>query len=261
MTAEQRKSAAPRGAGERLLCLIKLIATQPRSFSLGELAERADLPASSIHRLLKILERNGFVERADARAYRPGRELHRIASLLLSHFDIGRAARPLLEALVRRHGETSVLCVYSPTSRRGIVAEVVLTAHPLRYNVERGIEISLPWGSLGRAILAHLPASEVEMVLRNENSVPLTGRPRPTRESLGKDLAHVREHGVAIFHDRHFDLAGVAGPVFNREGEVLGSLGVVMPSTRFGLHPTNELIGAVRDAARELSEQAAIAFG
>ena len=90
MTAEQRKSAAPRGAGERLLCLIKLIATQPRSFSLGELAERADLPASSIHRLLKILERNGFVERADARAYRPGRELHRQAPAL----QLGRDLRP-----------------------------------------------------------------------------------------------------------------------------------------------------------------------
>ena len=46
---------------------------------------------------------------------------------------------------------------------------------------KKGLEISLPWGSLGRAVLSFLPRSEIEMVLRSENSGPLTGRPRPAR--------------------------------------------------------------------------------
>ena len=170
----------PSGSGERLIHLIKLIASGPHNFSLGEFAARAALPTSSVHRLLKILEKTGLVERGSGQSYRRGRELHRIASQLVSRFDLARSARPLLQDLVDRFQETAVLCTYNPAARRAVVAEVVLTPHPLRFNIEKGQEISLPWGSMGRAILAFLPRSETEMVMRTEHTGPLTGRPRPT---------------------------------------------------------------------------------
>lgn len=248
----------PSGSGERLIHLIKLIAAGPHSFSLGEFAARASLPASSVHRLLKILEKTGLVERGSGQTYRPGRELHRIASQLVSRFDLARSARPLLQDLVDRCHETAVLCVYNPSARRAVVAEVVLTPHPLRFNIEKGLEISLPWGSLGRAVLAFLPRSETEMVLRTENAGPLTGRPRPAREELEAELGYVREHGFARYCEPQFDLAGFAAPVFNGDGEILGSLGVIMPSSRYSQHLEDELAGAIKAAAGDLSEQAAI---
>jgi IclR family transcriptional regulator, acetate operon repressor len=248
----------PSGSGERLVHLVKLIASGPHSFSLGEFAARASLPASSVHRLLKILEKTGLVERGSGQTYRPGRELHRIASQLVSRFDLARSARPLLQDLVDRFHETAVLCVYSPSARRAVVAEVVLTPHPLRFNIEKGLAISLPWGSLGRAVLAFLPRSEIEMVLRNEHSGPLTGRPRPARDELEGEFEHVREYGFARYCEPQFDLAGIAAPVFNGQGEVLGSLGVIMPSGRFSQHMEGDLATAIKAAAHDLSQQAAI---
>lgn len=248
----------PSGSGERLIYLIKLIAAGPHTFSLGEFAARAALPASSVHRLLKILERSGFVERGSGQSYRPGRELHRIASQLVSRFDLARSARPLLQDLVDRFHETAVLCVFSTSSRRAVVAEVVLTPHPLRFNIEKGLEVSLPWGSLGRAVLAFLPKSEIEMVLRTESTGPLTGRPRPARDELDEELNRVREHGFALYCEPQYDLAGIAAPVFNGENEILGSLGIIMPSSRIQPHVDDELTAAIKAAACELSQQAAI---
>ena len=251
-------SQTPSGSGERLIHLIKLIASGPHSFALGEFAARAALPASSVHRLLKILERTGLVERGSGQTYRPGRELHRIASQLVSQFDLARSARPLLQDLVDRFHETAVLSVYSPSARRAVVAEVVLTPHPLRFNIEKGLEISLPWGSLGRAVLAFLPRSEIEMVLRTEHAGPLTGRPRPARDSLDAELSHVREHGYAAYCEPRYDLAGIAAPVFNGNNEILGSLGFIMPSSRFSADVEDELAAAIKAAAEDLSQQAAI---
>ena len=250
--------APPRGSGERLLHLIHLIASGPDAFTLGDLAERAELPPSSIHRLLKTLERRGFVERGAGLSYRRGRELYRIASLIVSRFDIGHCARPLLEALVRDFHESAVLCVYSPPTHRGIIAEVVLTPHPLRFAIEKGIEISLPWGSLGHAILAHLPPAEIELILRAENLGPLTGRPRPTRKALEVEFTAIRENGYALYCDEQFDLAGIAAPVFKERDEVLGAIGMILPSSRYGLHSQGNMVGAVRDAAAELSRQAGL---
>jgi IclR family transcriptional regulator, acetate operon repressor len=248
----------PSGSGERLIHLIKLIASGPHNFSLGEFAARAALPTSSVHRLLKILEKTGLVERGSGQSYRRGRELHRIASQLVSRFDLARSARPLLQDLVDRFQETAVLCTYNPAARRAVVAEVVLTPHPLRFNIEKGQEISLPWGSMGRAILAFLPRSETAMVMRTEHTGPLTGRPRPTRDELEAEFAFVRQHGFARYCEPRYDLAGVATPVFNGEDEILGSLGIVMPSLRFSAEYEEELAAAMRAAAADLSQQAAI---
>lgn len=249
-------TTVPSGSGERLLHIIRLIASGPELFTLGEFAELAELPLSSVHRLLKMLEKAGFVERGVGQSYRQGRELQRIASLIVSRFDLGSCARHLLEKLVEDFHETAVLCTYSPPSHRGVIAEVVLTTHPLRFAIEKGANVSLPWGSLGHAILAYLPASEIELILRNENSGPLTGRPRPTRQALDVEFKTIRQDGYALYCEEDIDLAGIAAPVFNRGGEVLGSIGMILPSSRYNLHLQGHLAQALRDAAKELSRQA-----
>jgi DNA-binding IclR family transcriptional regulator len=251
-------SKAPRGSGDRLVYLLKLIAGGAPQFSLGELAERAGLPPSSVHRLLQVLLRSGFVERGAGQSYRAGRELHRLASQLVAGFDLVRSARPFLEALVSQWHETAVLCVYSPISRTATIADVVVTPHPLRFAVERGVEISLPWGSLGHAILAFLSDGEIEVVLRECTVGPLTGRPRSTRAKMHEELALVRERGFARYYDPRYDIAGIAAPIFDANREILGCLGVTMPSKRYQLHLEDDLALAVREAAQKLSEMAAI---
>jgi DNA-binding IclR family transcriptional regulator len=248
----------PRGAADRLAHLLKLIASGPPRFTLGELSERAGLPASSVHRLLQVLLRSGLVERGAGQAYRQGRELHRLASQLVANFDLARSARPFLEALVAQWQETAVLCVYSPALRKAVIADVADTPHPLRFAVQRGGEISLPWGSLGRAILAFLPPGEIEAVMRETTVGPLTGRPRSTRPEMEAELALIRRKGYARYYDPRYDIAGMAGPVFGADREILGCIGVTMPSKRYQLHQEDDLALAVREAGLKLSELAAI---
>ena len=250
-------TTTPSGSGERLLHMIRLIAAGPETFSLAEISGRAELPMSSVHRLLKTLEKAGFLERGAGQTYRHGRELQRIASLIVSRFDIGRCALAVLETLVRDFHETAALCVYSPPTRKGVIAEAVLTPHPLRFAIEKGAEVALPWGSMGHAILAYLPPAETELIIRMENTGPLTGRPRPTRQILEADFHSIREVGYALYCEENVDLAGIAAPVFKGD-QVLGSIGVILPSSRYNLHLQGDLSSAVRRAAHELSSQAQI---
>lgn len=251
-------SRVPRGAADRLAHLLKLVAAGPPQFTLGELAASAGLPASSVHRLLQALVRSGLVERGCGQSYRPGRELHRLASQLVAGFDLVRCARPLLEELVAHWHETAVLCTYSPAMRVGIIADVAMTPHPLRFAVERGGEIQLPWGSLGRAILAFLPQGDSEAVIREATVGPLSGRPRSSRKDLEAELHRIRESGYARYFDPRYDIAGIAGPIFGTFGEIVGCLGVTMPSKRYQLHLEDDLAAAVRRSAAALSERAAI---
>lgn len=242
------------GTGPRLLVLLRLIAESERSFSLKELAAQAELPPSSVHRLLQVLTRAGMVERGPRQSYGPGRELYRMAALVRARFDLGRAARPFLERLWSQWQETTVLCVYNPTSRTGTILDVLLTTHPLRFAVEVGLELALPWGSLGQAMLAQLPPPDVDAVLRTATTGPLSGRPLAPRAEILADLERIRERGYADYFDPAYDVAGVASPLFGPAGTLLGCLGITMPSQRFGLHDRAAMTAAVRAAAAELTE-------
>lgn len=250
---------APRGAADRIAHLLKLVAGGPPHFTLSELAERAALPQSSVHRLLQSLLRAGLVERGIGQGYRPGRELTLMAAQLVARFDLVSTARPWLRQLVQDWHETAVLCVYSPAERIAVITDVELTSHPLRFAVDRGVEISLPWGSLGRAVLAFLPEREIAAIVRNATAGPLTGRARPPRDELEQDLALVRANRYSRYFDPAIDIAGIAAPIFRADGAILGCIGVTMPSKRYQLHLEDNLVEAVVEAAGRITEAARIA--
>jgi DNA-binding IclR family transcriptional regulator len=246
------------GSGTRLIALLRLIAESGESLSLKEIAEKSGLPPSTAHRLLQILGRSGMVERGSRQSYGPGRALYRMASIVRARFDPVRFARPFLERLWHRFDETAVLCIYNPTSRTGTVIDALLTTHQLRFAVEVGMELALPWGSLGQAILAHLPAGDIEMVLRSATRGPLSGRPIASRTEVLSGLAAIRERGYADYYDPSYDVAGIAAPLFGANAALFGCLGITMPSQRFELHERGEMVAAVHDAAAELSELLAL---
>jgi len=244
---------SPRGSGARLIALLGAIAEGGAQFTLKELCERVQLPPSTVHRLLRTLLRSGLVERGKGQGYRPGRELYRMAWLLRSKFDVGPMARPLLERLWSRWRETAVLSVYNPARRRATVQEVVLTPHPLRFAMEVGTELALPWGSLGRAILAQLPEADRDAIITASGTGPLSGRPLPRRTLLRTELEQVRTNGVAVYYDPAFELAGVAAPLFGSNGRLFGCVGVVMPTRRFERQNAPAMSRSVRATAQELS--------
>lgn len=250
---------SPKGAARRMAFLLKLIGEGPARFTLGELATRAELPQSTVHRYLQALTEFGLAERSGNQSYRIGRELQRLASRLLQRFDLVRSAQPMLTNLVVQWNETAVLCTYSPLERRVTIADSVCTKHPLRFAVETGMEIGLVWGSLGRAVLAFLPASEIEIILRDPAVGPLTGRPRLPRAELNKEIESIRRLGFSRYYEPQMEIAGIAAPIFGGEREVLGCIGVTMPSSRYRIHLEDDLAEAVCSAARNLSDLAASA--
>lgn len=242
-----------RGSGRRTLALLKLIAESDGSFTLSEAATRAALPVSSVHRLLQPLLHEGLVERAEGQAYRVGSEFMRIASLVLKQTDVGRFARPILHRLWLEWDETCSLCMYKPAAHVATVVETIQTLHPLRFVIEPFAELSLAWGSLGRAILASLPPQEALAALRRPSVGPLSGQPAATEKEMATIIADTRAQGFAHYRNEVIDAAGVAATVYRGDGSVFGSIGITAPAQRLRLESVPAMAEAVREAARELS--------
>lgn len=254
--SRKRKAIKPqteRGSAARLILLLKLIAQHGEAFSLKDLSARAGLPQASVHRLLQALVRSGMIERGAHQSYRPGRELFRMSALLQARFDIAEAVQPHLQQLWSRWHETCVFCVYNPAARTAAVVEVVHSPHPLRFAIDVGTELSLPWGSLGRSILAELDEDDREAVLQHCGKAPISGRQITSVAALREELERGRRQGYASYYDEAQDLSGIAAPVFGSRSTVIGCIGIAMPSHRFKDHGAEQMAEAVKHAADELS--------
>src|SRR6202012_5613654 len=104
------------------------------------------------------------------------------------------------------------------------------------------------------AVVASFPPGDAARGLPAERT-PLTGRTKTARTVLVQALAQVRKRGYAI-EDQEATVgdAGIAAPVFSRDGVVAGSIGLVGPAERLlARGARSELTQAVVEAARSLS--------
>lgn len=242
-----------RGSGMRTIALLKLVA-ESGTFTLSQLAAKSSLPASSVHRLLQPLLQAGLVERTDGQAYCAGSEFLRIASLVVRNADVGKLARPILYRLWVDWEETCSLCVYKPATHLAVVVETIQTQHPLRFVIDPFAELSLTWGSLGRAILANLPPAEATAAMERPGLGPLSGLPQGAPEEMVDVITQARAQGFAHYRNETVDAAGVAAPVYRGDGGVLGSLGITAPARRLPPDLVPAMAEAVMKAANELSE-------
>jgi DNA-binding IclR family transcriptional regulator len=242
-----------RGSGSRTIALLKLIAECDGPFTLSQMAAKAALPSSSVHRLLQPLVREGLVERTAGQSYQAGSEFLRIASLVMRQVDVSRLARPILQRLWAQWEETSSLCLYKPDSQRAVVVETIQTPHALRFVIEAFSEMSLTWGSLGRAILAFLPPGAADAAIQRVGLGPLSGLPPPSPHEIAEIISEIREQGFAQYRNEAIDAAGVAAPVFRADGTILGSLGVTAPARRLSPDMVPSMAATVKAAAEELS--------
>jgi DNA-binding IclR family transcriptional regulator len=206
-----------------------------------------------VHRLLDSWVRRDLLQRSGPKAYRMGPELFRVASLVVQKYEPARVAQPILRELANRWRETASFCLLNPTSRTATVAASIPSPHPLKFELAPYSIVSLAWGSLGRAILAHLSKEDLAAVLSRDRFGPLSGKPLPPRRALAAELELIRKRGYAVLDDAELNVAGVSAPVVQANFGVIGSLGVIMPVTRFGKTVRQRLPVAVVDSARRLS--------
>ena len=206
-------------------------------YGVRELAAHAQIPPSTAHRLLGALEDVGMVARDSDGSYAISLEFQRLALRAANLQPLKRTALGLLEDLRRACGETVLLCVYDPGRQRMMFAEVLETADPLRYAIERDTWVPVHAGASGRSIMAFLPEEAREQLLGAGALEPLTEQTIGDAARLRAALDEVRERGLVTSHgERILGAVGIAAPVFDARQQVVGSVCVTMPEFRYAEH-------------------------
>lgn len=254
------KAAQTESAGtiERTLRAIRTVA-EKGEFNLKEFAEEVGIPTSTAYRLLQSLGEVNFVEKSAYGSYRVGRELYRLAALVVHDIEYEAMARPLLQRLSDEFHETSAFALYLPKEKVYTIVELINSVHQLQFVVERYTHRPMVWGAMGRSILPFLPEEDVLEAIARQGPAPEPNMPPITREDLRAEAESIMREGCFVANSPNvWGNNNTAAPVFNSKGEVLGSIGVTIPSVRFDQDIQDRLSRAIVQAAKDMS--AALGF-
>ena len=215
------------------LRVMEALADAEAPMAVTELGQKLGLAASTAHRILATLAAEGFAVRVPTlRRYRAGPGLVRLARRsLFDNVRLSEAARPVLGRLAAESGETSQLTVLDGWDT--VAIDHVDSTQPVIVHHPAGSRVPAHATAVGQAILAHLP--EVAARIARDGLVGHSSRTITDPAAFVSELEAIRHRGYAInVGQLHPETAGVAAPIIEESGAVIGSIGISGPAARIG---------------------------
>jgi IclR family acetate operon transcriptional repressor len=217
-----------------------------------ELADRVELPKSTVSRLLSTLEELGAVEQIEAGGnYRIGSAMIDLAAAAQPGRSFVATVRPRLVALAAATGEAAGLSVAN--GREMLYLDQVNPDTELQVRDWTGTRIPMHAVPSGQVLLAESDDAEIDAYL----SAPMASFTTHTivdPVQLRARLAEIRGQGFVWAIDEYADgLSSVAAAIRDIDGVAVASLHVYGPTYRFpGQRDTTEIGRLLVDAAARI---------
>ncbi len=213
--------------------VLNLFSTEHPEWGISELAKTLTFPKSSTSALVSTMAEQGLLRRTSGGRYKLGWRVVALSQVLLSTTDFRLEARPVMEALIARFGET----VHLATLEKGqiIYVDKLQGTRAVQVSVT-GVGYRLPahCSGVGKVILAERPWDEVQQILSKRGMPAVTSKTITTLEAFKAELARVALQGYAYdIEEAVEELCCVAAPIRDHSGEIVAALSLSVPAYRF----------------------------
>ena len=259
--APRRRGRPPSAAGDsggevqsldRAILILEIVAGAD-GIGLSEVARRAELPNSTVHRLLATLQKRRLLDHdPESGSWTVGVGLFRIGSAYLRIRKLPDLGRPILRELLQETGETVNL---SMLDQRELVCVAQAESHAaVRAFFRLGRRLPIHASAAGKAILAASPPALRRERVATLDFEPFTPNTRLSQRLLIADLAEVERRGFAIDDEEHTaGMRCVAAAIHDEWGEAVGAVSVSGPSVRMPPERLASVGALVKDAAGRLT--------
>jgi len=240
-------------AVERAIKILKALSEKEPELGVTDLSQRVGLGKSTVHRLLRALQRGGLVEQdLETGKYRLSIEILRLAGMVLRQMDdVQRVARPYLRRLADTCQETVNLTVLAGD---GVINIDRIPSPRMVRNIGWvGRRMPLHCVSAGKVFLAYMPEAERERILSQE-LVRFTEKTITDPARLREELEEVRRLGYGVgMEELELGLNAVAAPIRDHRGKVIAAISVSGPSFRITPQSIPELAALTIRTANDIS--------
>ncbi|MBI5445672.1 MAG: IclR family transcriptional regulator [Deltaproteobacteria bacterium] len=257
------RSGRPRKAGseryhiravERALSVLNAFTFSSHELSLKEIAAQTGLSKPTAFRILSTLERHSYIAFDPASvSYRLGSKLLELGGVAFSSLELRKVARPFLNRLQADTGSTVLLATLMDDAL--VYIDKRETAGPIRIASDIGWRRSPHYGMLGQVLMAYQEPDEVQRLLAASPLTADTPYSLSTPEAFRARLEQIRCNGYVVELNEAIEgVWGVAAPVLAFDSRVVAAVGVASPVSERSQSRVSELVAAVRECARGISE-------
>jgi DNA-binding IclR family transcriptional regulator len=241
---------------EKMLGLLGVFTTERPIWSSEDLIQNLGAPASTCYRYLKVLHTSGYLARVANGSYVLGPRIMELDRVSRESDPVYIAGSPVGQRLTHDTGHSSLLCI--------LFSDSVMCVQQARgRNVPaglftRGQRRPLVAGASAKSILAHLPMHQLRILYaRHSEAIGSVGLGADW-EAFKSSLKQIRQLGYCMtVGDYNAGIMSIAAPLFNRDGEVLGSLALAASNKTLRCELFRDFAPLVMQAAQEVSAQIA----
>lgn len=238
----------------RGLAVLRAFTKERPELTLSQVAAVTSLSPATARRCLQTLVKLGYATQRN-RLFLLRPTVVAFASAYLESTNLEQVVRPHLQDVRDKTGDSASLAVLAETDILYLVH--VSTNRMIRVPVTVGTRFPAYPTSLGRILLAHLPAAALDRYLRNTPFAALTDRTETSRTALRRLLTRAREDGYASVQDElDYGIVSLAVAVFDASGEALAAINC---STSTGRADRKAMIATrlplLRSAARSIESE------
>ena len=243
------------GTVGKALEVLDTVASFNRPARFSEILERLPYPKATLYRLLRTLHDEGMLSHDRERStYSMGMRLVRLAHAAWAQASIAPVARPHLDRLSSRLGET----VHLAQLEAGHVLYVDKrnAQNPIQMFSEAGKIGPAYCTGIGKAILAFLPPEDLKQALSVQSFQRHTPTTITSADALCRELRSIRESGISFDREEHEPrIICVAVPILNEARVPVAGLSVTSSTLRHSLNELSQHAPDLRETAKEIAIQ------
>ena len=237
---------------DKMLGLLEVFTPLAPMWSMDQLIRFSGCSRSTCYRYVRALQKAGLLTPVGQGAYMLGPRVIELDRNIRASDPIYAAGGLPMQALCRSTGHTTILCVlYSEAVM--CVREELGDDAPVG-SFSRGQKRPLFTAAASKVILAQLPAHQLRRLFaKHRKPIALAGLGRDW-DAFRLALRRIRDAGHCITVGEFTPgIVGIAAPIFNRAGQVLGSLGLAITAAGKDRAGYPRLSEAVMAAAAEVT--------
>jgi IclR family pca regulon transcriptional regulator len=245
---------------ERGLAILSAFRSGRPLLGVSELGRDIGLSRSTTHRYVATLAALGYLQQdAATRKYRLGPRVLDLGFSAINSMELREVAAPHLQQLSDATGFTvnmaildGIDIVYVERCRSGRVGQ-----REIDLNLHVGARLPAYCTSLGKVLLAFLPADEQAAALAQIDFTRRGPNTLTSRTALGLELKRVRENGFAINNEElAYGLRSIAAPILTHDGVAAAAINLAVHSSMVSLEDLAARLSAtLRGAAADISSR------
>ena len=237
---------------EKAIKVLSLFSIYRMRIGIEEMAQELGFPKPTIYRLVRILIKNGFMEKDPRQAhYCLGSRLLQMGHIVMHQKPLTDVALPIMQKLTDLTLESASLDVIEG---QGVLSlRVIEGPHPIRMNFREGSKMPFHGGAPSKLLMAYLSSEEQDRIIQR-GLERFTDGTITVPVKLKKELAKIRDNGYA-YSDQELQLGvrSIAAPIRDYTGNVIGCIGLSGPVNRFEQSKIERFVPLLIESAEEIS--------